>query len=176
VANLPAKPAEQREDFKALTDLVQRAQDGDDAAMPALRKYFQVPSCVDMLGGALAQQIEHSLIEKASGENVLCKEVLTRKTEIMRAELAGPNPTPLERLLVDRIVTCWLHLHLTELRLVQSTGSSIAQADYSQRAIDRCQKRYLAAIKALATIRRLALPVLQLNIREKQVNNVARVA
>jgi hypothetical protein len=41
---------------------------------------------------------------------------------------------------------------------------------YYQKGLDRAQKRYLSAIKALALVRKLALPVLQVNIACKQVN------
>jgi hypothetical protein len=43
-------------------------------------------------------------------------------------------------------------------------------AAHYQACIDRAHKRYLSAIKALAVVRRLALPVLQVNIAKKQVN------
>jgi hypothetical protein len=32
------------------------------------------------------------------------------KVQAMKTEFGGSNPTPLERLLVDRIVVCWLPL------------------------------------------------------------------
>ena len=39
--------------------------------------------------------------------------------------------------------------------------------------IDQAERRYLRAIKALAEVRRIQLPAVRVNIREKQVN-VAR--
>ncbi len=36
--------------------------------------------------------------------------------------------------------------------------------------MDRAHNRYLSAIKTLATVRKLALPILQVNIAKKQVN------
>jgi hypothetical protein len=42
-----------------------------------------------------------------------------------------------------------------------------------QRSLSAAQKRYLAAIKALAVVRKHVVPVLQVNIARKQVN-VAR--
>ena len=36
--------------------------------------------------------------------------------------------------------------------------------------MDRAGARYLAALKPLAQVRKLAVPVLQVNIAEKQVN------
>ena len=44
---------------------------------------------------------------------------------------------------------------------------------YYERCITSAQKRYLAAIKSLALIRKLAVPVLQVNIAKEQVNMAA---
>jgi hypothetical protein len=41
---------------------------------------------------------------------------------------------------------------------------------YYQKSIDRAHKRYLSAIKSLAVVRKLAIPVLQVNIAKKQAN------
>ena len=152
--------------------LAVRAQNGDVAALPALRDLLEEPAAVDILGGDLARRAQRTLVEKLCGQNLLLKESVTRKLDLMRFELAGPNPTPLERLLVERIVACWLHLHHLETCYAERDLSLELDSHY-QRSIDRAQKRYLAAIKTLAVIRKLALPALQLNIARKQVNVVA---
>ena len=170
-----APPAEApARDYQSLLDLTGRAQKGDKAALPALRALLQDPATVDALGGDLARQAQLSLINKFSGKNLLLQEALPRKLELLRAELGGPSPTPLERLLVERIVSCWLHLHHLEIVFAQRDSLSLELGTYYQRSIDRAQKRYLAAIKALAVVRRLALPVLvaQVNVARKQQVNV----
>jgi hypothetical protein len=153
-----------------LHKVIQRAQKGDASTLPALRKLLEVPANVDALGGDLARQAQHSLINKFSGDNLLFKESLPRKLDLMRAELAGANPTPLERLLVDRIVTCWLHLHHLEAIYAGKDGMSLELGTYYQRSLSAAHKRYLSAIKTLAVVRKLAVPVLQVNIARKQVN------
>jgi hypothetical protein len=101
----------------------------------------------------------------------------SRKLPLLKAELAGPDPTPLERLLADRVAACWLQLHYYEAILAQSLGNmTIAQGHYQQRRIDSAHRRYLAAIKTLALVRKLAVPVLQVNIAKKQVNVAGRCA
>ena len=45
---------------------------------------------------------------------MLVKEASTRTLTTVREELAGPVVTPLERLLIDRVVACWFHLHYVE--------------------------------------------------------------
>jgi hypothetical protein len=155
------------DELMALTD---RAQKGDKTALPALRELLKVPAVVDMLGGNLAKQAQLTLINKFGGQNLLFRESLTRKLDLLRDELVGPNPTPLERLLVERLVACWLHLHHLEAIYSGKEGMSLDLGSYYQRSITSAQKRYLAAIKTLALVRKLAVPVLQVNIGRKQVN------
>src|SRR5436305_2030287 len=87
-----------------LSKLVKRAQIGDASALPAVRKLLEDPAAVDILGGDLARQAEHSLIDAAAGKNLAFREALTRKLQLLREELAGPSPTPIERLPVERVV------------------------------------------------------------------------
>jgi hypothetical protein len=122
------------------------------------------------LGGDLAKQAQLTLINKFSGKNLLYKESLTRKLDLLRDELAGKSPTPLECLLVERIVACWLHLHHLEVIYAGKESMSLELGNYYQRSISSAQKRYLAAIKTLALVRKMAVPVLQVNIARKQVN------
>src|SRR5262245_66143189 len=90
--------------------------------------------------------------------------------ELLRAELAGANPTPIERLLVERIVACWLQVQDADARYAQAKNLSLAWGEYYQRRMDRAHRRYLSAVKALALVRKLAVPVLQVNIAREQVN------
>src|SRR5438067_853240 len=81
-----------------------RAQQGDRAALASLRQVLDRPKVVDVLGGDLAQQARLALIDKFSGQNLVFRETIPRKLDALRAELEGPDPSPLERLLVDRVV------------------------------------------------------------------------
>ena len=153
-----------------LLALTNRAQKGDKTALPALRELLKEPAYVDALGGNLAKQAQFTLINKFSGQNLLYKESLTRKLDLLRNELAGNSPTPLELLLVERIISCWLHLHHLEVIYAGKESMSLELGSYYQRSISSAQKRYLAAIKTLALVRKMAVPVLQVNIARKQVN------
>ena len=96
--------------------------------------------------------------------------------ELLRAELLGPTPTPLERLLVERVVACWLQVQDADVRYAQAKNPSFALGDYLQRRMDRAHKRFLTAARTLALVRRLALPVLvqQVNVAAQQQVNVGR--
>jgi hypothetical protein len=52
-----------------------------------------------------------------------------------KAELAGPRPAPLERLLAERVVACWLHLHHLEAIYYGKDGMVLELARHYQRCI-----------------------------------------
>lgn len=149
--------------------ILQRAQRGDESTLPELRRMLTCPEVVDFFGN-LAEQAERSLIDATAGKNVAAREGLLRKLEMLREELAGPSPTSVERLLVERIVACWLQVQDADIRFAQAKDVEIEWGDYFQRRMDRAHRRYLSAIKTLAHIRKFAIPVLQVNIGQKQVN------
>jgi len=89
----------------------------------------------------------------------------------LRTELAGSAASPLEKLLVERVVLCWLQLHQAELAFAGATERTMAQGDYHQRREVRAQARYMAAIKALATVRKLVQPALSpLELATRAIN------
>ena len=162
IATVPSDLTERRK-------LIDRAQSGDDKTLPVLREMLKDPDFVERFGN-LAEHAERAFVENTAGKNHAVREALLRKLKLLRAELAGPNPTPLERLLVARVVSCWLQVHDADFRYANAASLSLAQAKFYEQRMDRTHKRYLSAIKTLALVRKLALPVLQVNIAEKQVN------
>ncbi len=154
-----------------LMALVDRANQGDTSVLPALRKVFDEHPALWEEQGDLARVVEAAWLKRMCGKDELFKESVSRTLRALRKEVRGPTPSPLERLLVDRIGVCWLALHYAEAIYAQSMGdTTLKQGEYYQDRIDRSQKRYLAAIRALAQLRRLQLPTVQVNVAEQQVN------
>ena len=170
IANQPS--ATVPSDLTERRKLIDRAQSGDDKTLPVLRELLKNPDFVEDFGN-LAKHAERAFVENTAGKNHAFREALLRKLKLLRAELAGPNPTPLERLLVARVVSCWLQVHDADFRYANDAASlSLAQAKFYRQRIDSTHKCYLSAIKTLALVRKLALPVLQVNIARNQVNVV----
>ena len=154
-----------------MAHLLAQAEQGDASVLPALRNYLDQTPALWQSVGDMAYQAQAALIERASGTNLLLQESLGRQLEALRQELLGPAPTPLEQLLVDRIVLCWLRLSIAEVLEAQaSLDRSPRQAEWSQTQIDRAQKRFVEASKAWAQVRRLLSPAVQVNIAQQQVN------
>jgi hypothetical protein len=149
-----------------------RARQGDPSALAFLR---QSPDSAVLWRnyGDLCQHVENALIERIAGEkDLVFREGLFRRVAALKAELAGPSPTPLESLLVERIAASWLAVSYAEAISSQAKDASRDWADYYQRRLDRAHGRYLAAIRSLAVVRRLQVPAIQLNVAERQVNVV----
>jgi hypothetical protein len=162
----------------ALEALLARAHAGDEAAVPLVRVLFaEAPGRLEALGD-LARHAEMALIVAAAGKDLAFKEGLLAKLVQLRADLAGPSPSPLERLLVGRVAACWLQVQDADIRYAQNQRDcTFAQGDYYQRRQDRAHRRFLSAIKALALVRRLALPVLVAQVHAAPrvcVNNPGR--
>jgi hypothetical protein len=159
----------QKEDFLSLA---KRIKAGDTTALSTLRELFQQQGWADSAGN-LAKLAQQRLIATIVTDTA-CREVLSCQLDHLRVELSGPNPSPLESLLVQRIITCWLHLHYLEVLYTGKQSEKLVIGEYLDRSIDRAHKRYLSAIKALATVRRLAVPILvgQVNIASQQKNIV----
>lgn len=152
---------------ESLSDLLNRARSDDPSA---LQKILQNPDLVDAFGGNLALQAEIFFVKALAGDDLVFKEALRRKMELLRAELAGPNPTPIERLIVERVVACWLQVQDADVRYAHAKDLPVKWMDFYQRRMNHSHKRYLSALKTLALVRKLAVPVLQINIGKKQTN------
>jgi len=157
------------EDRGKLMALIDRAQDGDEDALPALRKVLdEAPRIARFVD--LARNVERSIVKKMSDDDVFTQEAIPRNLKAMREEIAGENPSPLERLLAERITVCWLELQYFQAIYSQNMSKlTITQSDYHQRRIDKAHRRYLSSIKTLAQIRKMG-PAVQINIAEKQIN------
>src|SRR5688500_14356449 len=102
-----------------LKKLLRKAEKGDTTVLPALRTWMDRAASYWETIGDLATTARQSLIQTISGDNLLAQEAYDRKCAALTQALAGPQPCPLERLLVERIVMCWLHLYAAEALYAQ---------------------------------------------------------
>jgi len=156
-----------------LMKLVERAADGDQKALASLRKICQPEPTLWDVWGDVADQSIQALIRVIAGNNLLVKEGISRKVGNLKETIVGPAPSPLERLLAERIAACWLSAYHADASYARNMKDVTAeQGDYYQRRQDRAHKRFLTAVKTLAQVRRLLFPAVQVNIGAQQVNKV----
>jgi len=141
-----------------MRQLLHRAQQGHVGVLPQRQELLdQRPGLWQRLGD-LAAHVEEALLGLAAGRSLLARESIRRRMEELRAELSVAAPTPVERLLIDRVVVCWAVCHLAELDDLQRARSGTPQGCWAQRRLNATQARYLAALKQLVVVRKLLKP------------------
>lgn len=120
--------------------------------------------------------VVRNLIDFAAGRNGTehTKTALREEIRETADELAGPSPTPLERMLAEVVAVNWFALRLYDVNYLSSAnngeGMSFKQGEYLQRRIDRAHSRLMSSLKTLATVRKLGVPALQINLARNQIN------
>ena len=161
---------------KDIRQLMTKANKGNEQALDTLCAVEGAPWFWERFN--MPTQALESLLKAFFGPDaLLTHEAQRRQCAALRRELEGPAPTAIERLLVSRIVLCWLHVYCVEAIYGRAIEQqlSITQHDFHQRRLSQAQSRYLAAIRTLAQVRRLQAPHVQVNIAEQQLN-VAAIA
>jgi hypothetical protein len=149
-------------DTERLAELVQRAQQGDVTVLPLLREALEADPTVWQEYGDLAAQAQEAWLQLLAGTDYLLAESVRFKVAAMRQELGAEGASPLEKLLVERIVACWLQTHYADALYAQAKGpqSTASVRQELMKRQDSSQRRYLAAIKQLALVRKLLKPAL----------------
>src|SRR5262249_19195308 len=127
-----------------------------------------VPALVEA-NGSPARHLAERLVQDYS-KNLVIQESVRRKLMKIRLELEGPNPSSLESLLAERAAICWMTVFTYENGLARATRLSQEENGYQQRKIDAAHRRFLSAVKTLATVRKLGLPDIRINMATNQVN------
>jgi hypothetical protein len=153
-----ASPAVESPEVAALRDLVQRAEQGDLQVLPLLQQALDRNAGIWQHYGDLALRAEGALVQTTTGSNLLLAQSLARKLTALKAELAGPSATPLERLLVGEVAGCWLAKSYFDARMAQSSGATAAQVEMLRRLQGDAHRRFLQASRTLATVRKLLPP------------------
>jgi hypothetical protein len=159
---LPKEAKERLAELKALSD---RAEAGEKGARGELRRMVR-SSSHEVIGRAsdVGRRMGRVLAHTASGGDPLVEEALLAKLDLMRAEIAGEDPTPLEVLLTERVVSLWMLTTVleavlaTQYRRVVDEPSERLSPSYvlqQSRILESATRRYLAAIRELARVRRL---------------------
>jgi hypothetical protein len=163
---------EARERLQELQALSDKVESGDKAAVLELRRAVEQSSSeVISFCASIAGDYRRMAADTASGRDPLVKEALVEGAERLAQELAGENPTALEVLLAERIASLWVLTELQEALLSASYRRGQKKPVGPAYIIQMCRiqesvhRRYLAAIKTLAQVRKLQAntPSIQFN-------------
>lgn len=149
--------------------LVERAYAGDKDIFPELRAMLDAHPEIARAEGDLVRTAHLTMITAVAGGDSTLIEMLSRRAMQIQTALEGQHPTALERLLCERIATCWLAVYLLDAASIKTADGQRppeSVIEQHERMKDITHKRYLEACTALARVRRLLAPVInqQINI------------
>ena len=166
---------EAKDRLAELEKLSGRAADGDQKARGELRRLLREsgPEIVRE-ASELARMGQRFLIKTAARGEALAEEALVVRLDTMRSKIAGPDPSALELLLVEKIVSAcmltdlldlFLSAQLTALPKSQRMPHSVLKFYLGWQ--ERAHRRLLSAIRELARVRRLqsGVPNSQTNVQ-----------
>jgi hypothetical protein len=91
-----------------------------------------------------------------SAGNPLVIEATIRTVKEMKADLAGDQPTCLERLMVDQVVANWMEVKYLEAATAEAGRSPLENDALRLRRLESAQRRCFNAINMLTNVRALA--------------------
>ena len=84
-------------------------------------------------------------------------------------ELAGPNPSPLEKVLAERVAISRFRCYYYECLCAMGLRKDTLNLDaHKHKRLAAAQKDFLSACRTLAQVRKLELPFVQVNVAERQ--------
>jgi len=156
---------ETKDRLAELRALSKRAEAGEKEARKELRRMVR-SSSEEVIGRAsdVGRRAGQTLARTASGGDPLVEEALFAKLDVMRAQIAGDDPTPLEVLLTERVVSLWMLTTVLEVLLASQYRKNVGEGPerlspsyimQQSRILESATRRYLAAIRELARVRKL---------------------
>lgn len=163
------------DDGTEFMELVKRCyrEQPDKADLRELRKALETAPALYEKVFALATAVQNTLISKVTSGKTTAL-ALTANVETMRQALGYEQAPIIEKMLIENILNAWLHYQHTEYHVTELIGSdsTFEVSRHWDRKLTNAQARYIRAIEALAKVRKLALPVLQVNINTDQGQQV----
>ena len=159
-----------------LEELSDKAADGGKEARKELRQALR-ESGPEVIREAseLARIGQLCLIKTAARGRTLAEEALIIRLDMMRSEIAGPDPSPLEVLLAEKIVSAWMLTELLELLLSAQLTTELPKSQRMSHSFlkfylgwqEQAHRRLLSTVRELARVRRLqsGIPGSQTNVQ-----------
>lgn len=163
---------EQSDRERAEDELIQRFRDGDNKAIAEVRDRLRSDAVLAVTATyASPATIATDLLLMTQWKNYpQVRSGLRDHMAAMRRDLAAVHSSPLELILIDRIVADWLQSTtadaLYERHAAEGSDDLLERLDERR---SRAQRRYLSAIKSLADARRLLVPLMQVNVANQQI-------
>ena len=133
-----------------------------------LRQFFDGDPELWRASGNMARRTLDHLLRTYYSQSAYIRECVSRRVKEMREQLGCEESSPLEQILIEQILVCWVNLYVLEInsatKLCESHSTEAGL--YWDRRLTGAQRRFRRASESLARIRKLSrnTPALQFNI------------
>jgi hypothetical protein len=146
--------------------IVANGRKGDKDSLAEFREISRLdPDMNASTAKLLLSHTRNKILDAMFPGNHLTRIVMETHLEHMANDLAGPNPSMVERMLSDRVALCWLQAYRDDYEESVNRGVvSMALGRFQVLRQSQSHKRLLSALKALADVRKIPLVALQVNL------------
>lgn len=150
-------PPEKCVEEMSFEELRRAASGGNQAAISRLRPLMDANASYYARLFCLTTMAKIRWFEAHCGQDLFQRDCLRRSVEDLRSDLLKEGGSPLEKLLVDEIVLCFLRSRFWIARETQSSGSELTAvvAEFMLEQSAKSQKQLLKAMNALRDFRNL---------------------
>jgi hypothetical protein len=143
----------------AIQKLLDRAQKGDQRVIPVLKEILDENPEIWKRHGDLSKVSRDCLLGWISCENLLVRESIERVLQEMRTSLSKDTGSPVEALLIERVLIAWLEVHQSDMEVALYAGKTATpEGRQAQRRHDLANHRYHAALKLLVILQKHLKP------------------
>jgi hypothetical protein len=139
-----------------LAVLIERANRGKENGpeVKELQKFLEENKDLAKQYQVFAFSVRHGLMHRITQEPGHF-ELLEREYETRRDNLGWANAGPMERLMIERIMLCWLRLLWVENYNGSFMKASVymRESEYADKQLARAHSRYVKAVESLAKLR-----------------------
>jgi hypothetical protein len=156
---------------RPVSALMALAQAGDREAYAELQKIGEAQG-ISYTESWTSHLIRYRLQDRASSTNLLARASIEEELAAVIRDLSDPRDGAIERLIIARAAICALDADLSELEHLRAIEhyDDARDAEVYDRRRDRAHRRLLATLKALADVRRINRPVVQVNVGDGNTN------
>jgi hypothetical protein len=154
VASLSPKDGEQL--VNRLRELSGKANSGYQQALFELRALLADNRMLVDHFGNLTTYVEGAWLDRIAGDCAIKREAIREQLAAMKAALAGPDPSMIEQILADQIAINYVAANEAAQVEAGTTGGTPQQMALRTKRAESTQKRLMASIKMLTTLRAFA--------------------
>ena len=160
---------QQTPELKTLGDAIEAAESGDLRGLNVIRNYLIANPEHWKSSGDVAMLAVRQWIQKASGGDLMMREMLCKKQADLRNSLKTAVDDPVERLFIDRVVLTWFRVNYFERLCALTEPANVTWARMQAEQLQRAETSHSRALRDFLNYRDHR-PDITIEIREAELH------